>query len=200
VDENVWIPMPDGVRLAAEIWLSVTSDDRPVPGILEYIPYRKRDLTSERDSLHHPYLAAHGYACVRVDLRGTGESGGVTADEYLEQEHIDAEEVVAWISTQPWCTGCTGMMGISWGGFNSLQVAARKPPSLGAIVISSFTNDRYSDDMHFMGGALLSDNIAEASTMFAYSTLPPDPALVGTSGATCGWSAWKTAVCGWRTG
>jgi putative CocE/NonD family hydrolase len=179
VHENVWIPMPDGVRLAAKIWRPVTSGDHPVPGILEYIPYRKRDLTSARDSLHHPYLAGHGYACVRVDLRGTGESGGVLADEYLEQEHLDAEEVLAWIAAQPWCTGRTGMMGISWGGFNALQVAARKPPSLGAIVISSFTDDRYSDDMHFMGGALLSDNIAEASTMFAYSTLPPDPALVG---------------------
>ncbi|MDT7728806.1 MAG: uncharacterized protein QOI21_5382 [Actinomycetota bacterium] len=179
VDENVWIPMSDGTRLAAKIWRPVTADDQPVPGILEYIPYRKRDLTAERDSLHHPYLAGHGYACVRVDLRGTGESGGVLVDEYLEQEHADAEEVLEWIAAQPWCTGRTGMMGISWGGFNSLQVAARKPPSLDAIVISSFTDDRYSDDMHYMGGALLSDNIAEASTMFAYSTLPPDPALVG---------------------
>lgn len=179
VDENVWIPMRDGVRLAAKIWRPVSSDDEPVPGILEYIPYRKRDLTAARDSIHHPYLAGHGYACVRVDLRGTGESGGVLADEYLEQEHLDAEEVLEWISAQPWCTGRTGMMGISWGGFNSLQVAARKPPSLGAIVISSFTDDRYSDDMHYMGGALLSDNIAESATMFAYATLPPDPALVG---------------------
>jgi predicted acyl esterase len=116
---------------------------------------------------------------VRVDLRGTGESEGVLVDEYLEREHLDAEEILEWIAARPWCTGRTGMMGISWGGFNSLQVAARKPPSLDAIVISSFTDDRYSDDMHYMGGALLSDNVAEASTMFAYSTLPPDPALVG---------------------
>jgi putative CocE/NonD family hydrolase len=179
VEEHVWIPMSDGVRLAAKIWRPVAADEEPVPGILEYIPYRKRDLTAERDSLHHPYLAGNGYACVRVDLRGTGESEGVLVDEYLEQEHLDAEEVLEWIASQPWCTGRTGMMGISWGGFNSLQVAARRPPSLGAIVISSFTDDRYSDDMHYMGGALLSDNVAEASTMFAYSTLPPDPALVG---------------------
>ncbi|AXB42179.1 CocE/NonD family hydrolase [Amycolatopsis albispora] len=178
-EENVWIPLPGGERLAARIWRPADSDERPVPGILEYIPYRKRDLTAGRDAIHHPYLAGHGYACVRVDIRGSGESDGVLTDEYLEQEQLDAEEVLAWIAGQPWCTGATGMMGISWGGFAALQVAARKPPSLKAIVISSFTDDRYGDDMHYMGGCLLSDNLAEASTMFAYSTLPPDPALVG---------------------
>lgn len=179
VDEHLWIPMSDGTRLAAKVWRPVAADDRPVPGILEYIPYRKRDLSAVRDSIHHPYMAGHGYACVRVDLRGTGESEGVLADEYLEQEHRDAEDVMEWMAAQPWCDGRIGMMGISWGGFNSLQIAARKPPHLQAIVISSFTDDRYSDDMHYMGGALLSDNIAESATMFAYSTLPPDPALVG---------------------
>ncbi|HEY2764908.1 MAG TPA: CocE/NonD family hydrolase [Pseudonocardiaceae bacterium] len=178
-DTHVWIPVSDGTRLAARIWRPVCSDEEPVPGVLEYIPYRKRDLTAERDSIHHPYLAGHGYACIRVDLRGTGESEGVLTDEYLEQEQVDAEDVLAWIASQPWCSGRTGMMGISWGAFSALQVAARKPPSLQAIVISSFTDDRYGDDFHYMGGCLLSDNLAEAGTMFAYSTLPPDPALVG---------------------
>ncbi|MGA6161911.1 CocE/NonD family hydrolase [Amycolatopsis magusensis] len=178
-EENVWIPLPDGTRLAARIWRPADSGERPVPGIMEYIPYRKRDLTAGRDAIHHPYLAGHGYACVRVDIRGSGESDGVLEDEYLEQEQTDAEDALAWIAEQPWCTGDTGMMGISWGGFAALQVAARKPPSLKAIVISSFTDDRYGDDMHYMGGCLLSDNLGEASTMFAYSTLPPDPALVG---------------------
>jgi putative CocE/NonD family hydrolase len=178
-DEHVWIPTSDGTRLAARIWRPLSSEDEAVPAILEYIPYRKRDLTAWRDSIHHPYLAGHGYACVRVDLRGTGDSEGVLRDEYLEQEQLDAEDVLEWIAAQPWCSGRTGMMGISWGGFNSLQVAARNPPSLKAIVISSFTDDRYSDDMHYMGGCLLSDNLAEAGTMFAHSTLPPDPMLVG---------------------
>ncbi|NKQ53032.1 CocE/NonD family hydrolase [Amycolatopsis sp. K13G38] len=178
-EEHVWIPVSDGTRLAARIWRPVSSDDTPVPAICEYIPYRKRDLTAERDSIHHPYLAGHGYACVRVDLRGTGESEGVLVDEYTEQEQLDGEDVLEWIAAQPWCDGKTGMMGISWGGFNALQIAARKPASLRAIVISSFTDDRYSDDFHYMGGCMLTDNLAEAGTMFAYSTLPPDPALVG---------------------
>ena len=109
-------------------------DTRPVPAVLEFIPYRQRDLTAVRDSIHHPYLAGHGYAGVRVDLRGSGDSEGVLTDEYLEQELCDAEEVLAWLAAQPWCNGRTGMMGISWGGFNALQVAARRPPGLRAVV------------------------------------------------------------------
>ncbi|UTO62072.1 CocE/NonD family hydrolase [Streptomyces rapamycinicus] len=178
-EEHITIPMSDGVRLSARVWRPTSSDEEPVPAVLEYIPYRKRDLTSVRDSVHHPYIAGHGYACVRVDLRGTGESEGVLTDEYLGQEQTDAEEILAWLAERPWCDGATGMMGISWGAFAALQVAARRPPSLRAIVIASFTDDRYADDMHYMGGALLSDNLAEAGTMFAYATCPPDPAVVG---------------------
>ena len=129
-DENVWITMSDGVRLAGRIWRPISSDEEPVPAILEFIPYRKRDLTAVRDSIHHPYMAGHGYACIRVDIRGTGDSEGVLTDEYLEQELRDAEEVLAWLAAQRWSNGRAGMMGISWGGFNALQVAARRPPSL----------------------------------------------------------------------
>ncbi|HET6860017.1 MAG TPA: CocE/NonD family hydrolase [Streptomyces sp.] len=178
-EDHVTVPMSDGVLLSARIWRPTSSDTEPVPAVLEYIPYRKRDLTSVRDSIHHPYIAGHGYACVRVDLRGTGDSQGVLRDEYLEQEQRDAEDILAWLAGQPWCDGNTGMMGISWGAFAALQVAARQPPSLRAIAISSFTDDRYADDMHYMGGALLSDNLAEAGTMFAYGTCPPDPDVVG---------------------
>lgn len=178
-ETNVWIPMPDGVRLAARIWRPASSGGIPVPAIVEMIPYRKRDLTARRDSMHHPYMAGHGYACLRVDLRGSGESEGLLADEYLDRELTDAEHVLAWVAAQPWCDGRTGMMGISWGGFNALQVAARRPPSLGAVVSVCSSDDRYADDVHYMGGCLLSDNLSWASTMFAYNSCPPDPALVG---------------------
>src|SRR5699024_6447388 len=103
----------------------------------------------------------------------------VLQDEYLEQELVDAEEVLSWIAEQSWCDGSTGMMGISWGGFNALQVAARQPESLRAIVTASSTDDRYSDDVHYMGGCLLGDNLSWASTMFAYTSCPPDPTVVG---------------------
>lgn len=177
--EHLWIEMSDGTRLAARMWKPASADREPVPGVVEMIPYRKRDLTAIRDSIHHPYMAGHGYASLRVDLRGSGDSEGVLTDEYLEQELCDAEEVLAWLAEQPWCSGRTAMMGISWGGFNALQVASRRPPSLGAIVSASSTDDRYTDDVHYMGGSLLTDNLSWASTMFAYNACPPDPAIVG---------------------
>ena len=177
--ENYWIPMPDGKRLAARIWRPENCVDRPVPGILEYIPYRKGDFTAVRDSGLHPWFAARGYACVRGDLRGSGDSDGVLKDEYLEQELADGENVIRWIADQPWCDGNVGMIGISWGGFNGLQIAARNLPQLKALITVSSTDDRYADDVHYMGGCLLSDNLSWAATMFAYNSCPPDPMVVG---------------------
>lgn len=177
--ENIWIPMSDGTRLAARIWLPNDAESKPVPAILEYIPYRKRDGTAYRDSIAHPYFAGHGYACVRVDLRGSGESEGVLTDEYLELELQDGIEILQWIGKQSWCSGQIGIIGISWGGFNGLQIAAKNPPGLKAIITLCSTDDRYADDIHHMGGCLLGDNLSWASTMFAYNSCPPDPALVG---------------------
>ncbi|WP_024874155.1 CocE/NonD family hydrolase [Saccharomonospora piscinae] len=178
-DDHLWVPLSDGTRLSARVWRPDSSDVEPVPAVLEFLPYRLGDLTAQRDSIHHPYLAGHGFAGVRVDLRGSGDSDGVLTDEYTEQELRDGEEVLAWLAAQPWCDGNTGMMGISWGGFNALQLAARRPPSLRAIATLSSTDDRYADDVHYMGGCLLSDNLSWASTMFAYNSCPPDPAVVG---------------------
>jgi len=127
--ENTWIELADGTRLAARIWLPADAEQKPVPAILEYLPYRKNDGTAIRDRVIHEYFAGHGFASVRVDLRGSGDSDGLLLDEYLPQEQSDALEVIAWIANQPWCTGNVGMMGISWGGFNSLQVAAHRPPA-----------------------------------------------------------------------
>ncbi|WP_280323019.1 CocE/NonD family hydrolase [Sulfitobacter faviae] len=178
-EENVFIPSTDGIRLAARIWRPKNSENVPVPAILEYIPYRKRFGTAIRDEHTHPYLAGHGYACIRLDIRGSGESEGVLRDEYLQSELDDGVAALHWIADQPWCDGNIGMMGISWGGFNALQIAAMQPESLKAIVTMSSTDDRYSDDIHHMGGCLLGDNLSWASVMFSYNTMPPDPALVG---------------------
>jgi len=177
--ENTFIPLKDGTRLAARIWLPEDAENNPVPAILEYLPYRKRDGTCDRDALTHPYFAGHGYAAVRVDIRGTGESDGILLDEYLKQEQDDCLEVFQWLARQPWCTGACGMIGISWGGFNGLQVAARRPPELKAVISLCSTDDRYADDIHAMGGCMLVDNVAWASAMFALQSHPPDPALVG---------------------
>lgn len=177
--ENCWIPLADGTRLAARMWLPEDANLRPVPAILEYLPYRKRDGTAVRDELTHPYFAGHGYACVRVDMRGNGESEGLMADEYLPQEQDDGLEVIAWLAQQEWCDGNVGMMGISWGGFNSLQIAARRPPALKAIITLCSTDDRFADDIHYKGGSLLLENLGWAATMLNFSAAVPDPLLVG---------------------
>ena len=177
---HVWIPMSDGVRLAARIWLPKEDPAEPLPAILEYIPYRKNDATMERDAQIHPYFAAHGYASVRVDLRGSGDSEGLMLDEYLVQEQDDALEVLQWLAVQPWCSGRVGMIGKSWGGFNGLQIAARRPSQLHAVISVCSTDDRYADDVHYIGGCVLaSDMLSWASTMLAANARPPDPAIVG---------------------
>jgi putative CocE/NonD family hydrolase len=178
---DVGIEMPDGCVLSARIWLPKDAEQNPVPAILEHLPYRKRDGTTARDCLTHPYFAGNGYACIRVDMRGNGDSEGIMEDEYTEQELSDAVAVIAWAAAQPWCNGKVGMMGISWGGFNSLQVAAKRPPALKAIITLCSTDDRYADDIHYKGGLLLNENLGWGSTMLSYSSRAPDPAIVGES-------------------
>src|SRR5262249_60840528 len=131
------------------------AEQSPVPAILEYLPYRKRDGTYERDALTHPYVAGHGYASVRVDLRGSGESTGLLFDEYAKQEQDDGVEVIAWLAAQPWCSGVVGMMGISWGGFNGPQIAARRPPGLKALSTNRSTENRTAEHFPYSGGTLL---------------------------------------------
>ena len=176
---TLWIPMSDGCRLAARVWLPENAEADPVPAILEFIPYRRLDFTAVRDPAMHGYFAGYGYAGVRVDCRGTGDSDGFMADEYLAQELQDGVEIIAWLAAQSWCSGTVGMTGISWGGFNALQVAALKPPALKAIITTASTDDRYADDVHFMGGCLIKDNQMWASTMLGFNSRPPDPTVVG---------------------
>lgn len=177
--ENMWIPMRDGKKLAAKMWIPKSAYKDPLPAIIEYIPYRKRDFTQKRDSYTHAYFAGYGYVCLRVDLRGSGDSEGILEDEYLKQEQIDGLDILSWLENQPWCNGQVGMIGISWGGFNGLQIAALNPPQLKAVVTLCSTDDRYADDIHHMGGCLLGDNLSWSSVMFSYNSLPPDPEIVG---------------------
>ena len=179
VVENEWITLEDGTRLAARIWLPNDSGSRPVPAVLEYLPYKKRGGSDARDDQTYAYFARHGYAGIRVDIRGNGESGGHMEDEYTVEELNDGVEVIKWIAGQDWCDGNVGMIGISWGGFNGLQIAALRPPSLKAIITICSTDDRYADDIHFMGGCLLNDNLTWSQQMLALSSRPPDPDLIG---------------------
>ncbi len=174
---DMGIVMPDGCRLSARVWLPEDAAAHPVPAVLEYIPYRKRDGTLPRDEMMHPYVAGHGYACVRVDMRGNGDSEGLMDDEYSQQEMDDAVAVIDWLSRQPWCSGAVGMMGKSWGGFNCLQAAYNQPPALKAVVSVCATTDRFADDIHYKGGCLLGENFGWGAVMLSYSSRPPDPEL-----------------------
>ncbi|MCB1404673.1 MAG: CocE/NonD family hydrolase [Rhodobacteraceae bacterium] len=173
--DDLFLPLPDGTRLAARLWRP--ADGVRVPAILEFIPYRKRDNTLPRDETIHPWMAAQGYACLRVDIRGSGDSEGVFDDEYSDQELRDACDVIAWIAAQDWCSGAVGMMGKSWGAFNCLQTAALNPPALKAVVKVCGTVDRFNDDIHYKGGCLLGENFAWGTLMLSYCARPADPLL-----------------------
>jgi putative CocE/NonD family hydrolase len=177
VIENIFVPLPDGTQLAAKVWRPEGAIACPV--ILEYLPYRKRDGTRYRDQGLHMYLAGHGYACVRLDIRGSGDSDGLLDDEYTVQEQLDGCAAIAWLATQDWCDGQVAMIGISWGGFNGLQIAALRPPALKTVITVGSTDDRYATDIHFVGGCISKDNFDWAATMMAQNDLPPDPAIVG---------------------
>ena len=174
--EHCFIPMRDGLRLAAKIWLPEDAEAKPVPAILEYLPYRKSDHMLERDQPMHAYFAGFGYASLRVDLRGSGDSEGILEDEYTQQEFDDALDILNWLERQPWCTGKVGMYGISWGGFNALQIAALRPRQLKAIITLCSTDDRYDNDVHYTGGCLNAcDALAWGGFMHMAQARPPDP-------------------------
>ena len=118
------IQLHDGGQLAARMWAPYLADAvvRRYGVLLEYLPYRKSDWTSRRDELRHTYFASRGFVCLRVDMRGAGDSAGSLRDEYAEQEQADGAEVVDTIGEQSWCNGRVALYGKSWGGFNGLQV------------------------------------------------------------------------------
>jgi len=175
---DVRIRMRDGVELSANIWRP--ADDAQVPAILEMIPYGKDNWRRNADTSRGEWFAARGYALCRVDVRGTGSSGGVALDEYTEAETLDGAEAVAWLAAQPWCTGKVGMWGISYGGFTAIQVAKLRPPALRAIVPFQATDDRYRTDVHLIGGCVTASELSQyAVSQVAMNAMPPDAAFRG---------------------
>ncbi|WP_308916338.1 CocE/NonD family hydrolase [Jannaschia sp. LMIT008] len=174
--DTVWIPMSDGTRLAATLWRPDGAG--PVPAILEIVPYRRRDVTWARDATIHPRLAAAGFACLRVDMRGSGDSEGLLSDSVKVTAGADTEECIAWIAARDWCDGQVGMVGISWGGANVIFTAARRPPALKAAVACCFSHDTYQFGMFYRGGAILNRVFGWATTVTALNARPPDPDVV----------------------
>ena len=179
VVESAFIPMPDGVNLAVQLWLPIDSGRRSAPVVLEYIPYRKRDRYRAYGEFWGPTLARRGIAYARLDTRGSGDSTGLLLDEYLPSEHQDAADAIAWLAAQPWCNGSVGMRGVSWGGFSTLQAAALAPPALKAIMPMSASDMRYTDDAHYIGGAFALTGLKWATSMKVVMAGPPDPEITG---------------------
>ena len=177
--ENSWIPMADGERLAVTLWTPQDAENKPVPVVLETIPYRKRDRYRSYGAYWGRTLASHGIAYARVDTRGSGDSSGILADEYLPQEQEDAAQAIAWLAGQPWCNGAVGMRGVSWGGFITLQTAALAPPALRAIMPFCATDRRFTDDAHYIGGAPGLTGLKWAASFKLVMAGPPDPQISG---------------------
>ena len=174
-ERSVRIPMADGVELAATLFLPDAAE--PQPCLLEALPYRKDDLTSSYAEGYRSLRDEHSYAVCRVDLRGTGSSSGDATDEYPLVERTDLCTVIAWLAEQEWCDGNVGMFGTSYSGFNSLQIAAERPPALKAIVAIYSSDDRWNDDVHWRGNALrLIDLVDYCHYMTPMCVLPPVPA------------------------
>ena len=183
--ETVWdarIPARDGVELSANLWLPRPAAGTPerFPAVLEMIPYGKDSWRRNADIARGTYLARRGYVLCRVDVRGTGSSGGIALDEYTEAETLDGYDAVEWLAAQPWCDGAVGMWGISYGGFTSIQVAKLRPPHLRAIVPIQATDDRYLSDVHYIGGCLTASELSQyAVSQVGMNAMPPDPAFWG---------------------
>jgi len=171
-----WIPLTDGVRLAVSLYMpeGAKPDDK-FPAILEYLPYRKDDWTLSRDWNLHTYFVRRSYVVARVDIRGTGASEGAPPDrEYSDQEQQDGLEVIAWLARQPWSSGTVGMMGISWGGFNAIQMARLHPPELKAIIAVCATEELFHDDIHYIDGLMHVDEFEPAMDLELGLTRSPD--------------------------
>ena len=174
---EAWIPLPDGTRLAADLFMPADMDpQQPLPVLLEYLPYRKHESRARSADLYS-YFVARGYVVARVDIRGTGASEGrLIPHEYSDVELDDGEEVIAWLAGQPWSNGKVGMFGISWGGFNSIQMAVRAPPALKAFIAVMATEDLYQDDVHYMDGIFHMDSWMMSHDL--YNALPGAPDYV----------------------
>ncbi len=178
---RVWIVVADGTHLAATLHLpDAALHPQPWPALLEALPYRKDDLSASSHADDYHQLADAGFAVCRLDLRGTGSSHGRATDEYPMVELDDLNDVIEWLAIQLWSNGRVGMFGYSYSGFNSLQVAATRPPALRAICAVYATDDRYTDDVHYMGGAVRAIDVVDyCHYMTVCNALPPVPAVFG---------------------
>ncbi|MGW8992856.1 CocE/NonD family hydrolase [Streptomyces zhihengii] len=178
VREDVRVPLPDGVTLHARLWRPVTG--APVPALLEYAPDRLTDASAVRDAERHPWYAGHGYASVRVDVRGHGNSGGLPGEACGAGELADGVAVVEWLARQPWCSGRVGVFGLGRAGRCALGIAALAPGPLRAVVAVGAGDDLDGDDGPRLGGAMTGRGLhGGGAARLADAARPPDPRYTG---------------------
>ena len=171
------------LTLRAHYWYHAPAmkSGKRLPAIVDFNPYRRRDGMLYVDSMMYPWFSYNEYLCFRVDLHGSGDSDGTMTDEYTEDELRSCVQIIEQIAKLPFCDGNVGMMGKSWSAINSLVVAARDdcPSALKAVVFCCGTDDRFNDDVHYMGGAQMYDQPSWAASMWGWLPMPPDPEIVG---------------------
>lgn len=161
IEKDVAIPMRDGAILYADIYRP--KEKGRVPAILNISSYQKDKVwvpPADLEEKANPYMSwetvnpvwwvPRGYACVRVDTRGSGKSPGFS-DPGGWQETLDFYDAIEWAAKQEWCSGKTGTSGISYHATTQWRVAGLQPPSLKAIIPWEGYGDAYRDAV-FHGG------------------------------------------------
>jgi predicted acyl esterase len=176
VENDLSIPMADGVKLSANLFLP--SSGGPVPVLVALIPYGKDTPTeksfieqekdfneyglsfgkitvSENTPFEAPdpaYWVPKGYAVLHVDLRGFGKSGGTgTFGLFTSTDVSDFKEIVEWAGTQPWSTGSVGLIGVSYLAISQWFAAGQTVPHLKAICPWEGASDEFADVLFHEG-------------------------------------------------
>jgi uncharacterized protein len=162
VEKDVAIPMRDGTKIYSDVFRPDNMDEK-VPAILNLGPYQKDKVwipPADLEEEANPYMAweainpawwvPRGYACVRIDTRGSGKSPGKSAPSSYE-ESLDLYDSIEWYAKQPWCNGKIGLCGISYHAAVQWRVANLQPPSLKAILPWEGRADQYRDQAYHGG-------------------------------------------------
>lgn len=177
--DPLWIKLPDGAALAARVWLPRGARTAPVPAILEFGPQRRRDGSYLRDHRLHAWHAACGFAGVRIDIRGSGDSDGLLEDQNGEAELRDMLAAMAFVANEPWCNGRLGLIADSWSGPTVFRAAAARPAALRAIVAIGARVDRFAEGEFLRGGLATTAGLMWAGELMAMQARPPDAGIVG---------------------
>lgn len=161
IEKDIAVPMRDGAKLMADVFRP--KDGTQVPAILNLGPYQKEKVWVPPPALEEKpnplmnwetvnplWWVPKGYACVRVDGRGSGKSAG-QCEPWSLAESIDFYDAIEWAAAQPWCNGKIGLNGISYFAINQWLVANHQPPSLKAIIPWEGFADLYRDALYHGG-------------------------------------------------